>query len=130
MRKLFRMKYEPCNGQCYAHDDVLKAADIGCSPDEYRKVLDGLVAIHERACGNADVWYALDHDDTTGVFVASFGHPEGLELFAGRDPRDVLGRLVDAVRTTCLPPADHTVCHHGTADRVRAFSYAAGCLGG
>ncbi len=84
MQKIFRFKYEPCNGKCYAWCKVL--------PQELRK-LDSLerswlvktmVDAHAKLCDNKDYSFGVDIDENNrSLFVAHFHSPDETTLFSG-----------------------------------------------
>jgi len=131
MRKLFRMQYEPCSGQCYAASEVLSLQ--GMSVGQIKEVMDAMVAMHEPACGNRNVCLGLDLDEESGVFVGSFMHYGRLELVAGPTPLKTLLRLETLVwrhiqseewqvELASVPGLGHEVCEHGHDEDLRIFS--------
>lgn len=96
MRKMFRMKYESCHGECYAHSDVMKIHNLGLDEQGAAAFLRRLLQIHGPACGNANLGFRLDVDDKLGVFVASFERFGSLDLFADSTPKGALDQLIDA----------------------------------
>jgi len=135
MRKLFRMQYEPCNGQCYTDDEVLSLANM--TPDEAIEMMDLLTAIHEPACGNANVRYAIDLNER--VFVAVFLHYGKIETFADTSLTGVVRALATAAKAHFASPIwqqelllggdlGHRVCHHGEDEDLRRFMVQHGGL--
>ncbi len=61
MRKIFRMGYEPCKGDCYAWDDVLPIDDL--DPEKRAAVKTKLLDLHRPMCGNAALRYGVDFDE-------------------------------------------------------------------
>lgn len=133
MRKLFRMKYEPCNGRCYEYDDVLKIKDFSMSLQDAATLLDRIIAIHEPACGNEHLAYGMDYDEGTGVFVASFQHFGQLDLFTSTDGVECMNKLIDGAlawyssedgkRLLAEHPGEgHNVCEHGEDHDLRRFA--------
>lgn len=98
MRKLFRMQYEPCNGECYAPGDVLNLSGLSKDVPRRERLLADLKAIHDPICGNAAYRYGMDLDEESGTFVASFWHAGKLELFAGSGMVAVLEDFCQAVK--------------------------------
>lgn len=116
MRKLFRMKYEPCTGQCYAYSDVMRIHTLGLDMKGAAEFLKRLLKIHGPSCGNESIQFRLDADeferdgyheaaqvglvpctDKDTRFVASFYHYGSLDLFAGDTPLQAMNKMIDAV---------------------------------
>lgn len=115
MRKLFRMKYESCTGQCYAHSDVMKIHTLGLDLEGAVTFLKKLLQVHGPSCGNDSIQFRLDADEferdgyreaaQVGLvptknkdvrFVASFYHYGSLDLFAGDTPLEAMNKMMDA----------------------------------
>ena len=145
MRKLFRMKYEACSGQCYAYSDVMRIHTLGLDVKGAVEFLKRLVAIHEPSCGNPNIEYRLDVDEFTRSvytgggdedmpdfrFVASFYHYGSLDLFSGDTPLEALNKLIDAAlayyqsndyKTQGDKGSGHDVCHHGDNKKLIEFA--------
>jgi hypothetical protein len=133
MRKLFRMKYEPCSGRCYAPDEVIKLSNYNLSVVDAAILLERIIKIHEPACGNENLSYGMDYDEETKVFISSFQHFGMLDIFSATDGVSALNKLIDAaleffdseqgkelLRTN--PGKGHDVCEHGEANDLRKFS--------
>lgn len=124
MRKLFRMKYESCNGQCYADEDVMKIHNLGLDVEGAATFLRRLLAMHEPSCGNPQISFSLDVDDDSGTYVAAMQRYGALDLHVGSTPLEALDKLIDGalawyasveyqVLVAERPGAGHGVCHHG-----------------
>ena len=131
-RMLFRMKYQPCNGMCYCADEVLDLASV---PEADRAALvSGLIAIHEPACGNDRVRYALDLDEGVGLFIASMIVDGELTLYTSRSPAGALADLIAGAQAFWATEhgkqiaalGDHDVCEHGKDQDLVAFCYEHG----
>lgn len=132
MRKLFRMAYESCSGQCYANSDVMRIHTLGLDVQSAAAFLKRLLAMHAPSCGNPNLQFRLDHDEELGVFVASFQRYSALDLFAGRTPLEAMDKLIDgalayyntdAFKAQWQPDQDRaSVCHHGTDDKLVEFA--------
>lgn len=133
MRKLFRMKYESCNGQCYSYDDVMKIHNLGLDVQGSAAFLDRLLAIHRPSCGNAEIAFSLDLDEQTEVFVASMQRYGALDLYAGRTALDAMNQLIDGAlawyasdegkaKMAAQPGAGHDVCRHGDDKALVEFA--------
>ncbi len=136
MRKIFRMAYESCSGQCYAHSDVMRIHTLGLSEKGAAEFLKRLLAMHAPSCGNPNLQFRLDHDvmDGDDVFVASFYRYGSLDLFVARTPLQAMEKLIDGVLSWYESDdgkeilreegvsnrAD--VCHHGTDEKLVSFA--------
>lgn len=115
MRKMFRMKYEACTGQCYAHSDVMRIHTLGLDVKGAAEFLKRLLKMHGPSCGNNSIEFRLDEDTfyrkvpiENGYddhvfenkaftrFVASFWHYGTLDLFGGDTPLEALNKMIDA----------------------------------
>lgn len=132
MRKVFRMKYEPCNGQCYTCHEVVNLTSLANDQVTLRRLLDKMVKAHEPLCGNANIAYGIDFDEESRIFIASFMHYGKLELFANQDLVKVLETLCDSAiahfaseagiaELATDPGFGHDVCHHGEDEKLTRF---------
>ncbi len=110
MRKLFRFKYEPCNGMCYAWCDKL-TIELRKLSDQHRQTLVALmVEAHSHLCDNPDYSFGVDVDEINGHFAAHFRTPTTTDLYSGdsfsgvvtRVCREVLGTHVPTVEGECV----------------------------
>lgn len=133
MRKMFRMKYESCNGQCYAYSDVMRIQTLGLDEQGAAAFLKRLVAMHGPSCGNPHLAFRLDHDEELDVFVASFERYGSLDLFGGRTALVALNKLIDAAlayyesdeyKAQPDKGLGHGVCHHGDDNKLIDFAIA------
>lgn len=135
MRKLFRMKYESCNGQCYADEDVMKIHNLGLDVEGAATFLRRLLAMHEPSCGNPQISFSLDVDDDVGTYVAAMQRYGALDLHVGRTALEALDKLIDGalawyasveyqVLVSERPGAGHGVCHHGNDRALIEFAIA------
>ncbi len=133
MRKLFRMKYESCNGQCYADEDVMNIHNLGLDAEGASTFLRRLLAMHEPSCGNPQISFSLDVDDDTVTYVAAMQRYGALDLHVGRTALEALDKLIDGalawyasveyqVIVVEQPGAGHGVCHHGDDRRLLEFA--------
>lgn len=126
------MRYEPCNGRCYAPDEVLELKELSLSMAEAAILLDRILAIHEPACGNENLAYGMDYDEDTEVFVASFIHFVSLDLFVSRDGIACINKLIDGALDWYTSeegkakldryPGNHEACEHGDDHDLRRFA--------
>lgn len=152
MRKIFRMKYESCNGQCYDHDDVMRIHNLGLDVEGAAAFLKRLLAVHAPSCGNSNLEFRLDVDEYkrrgkyTGLryeevddqrFVASFYRYGSLDLFAADTPLEAMNMMIDGALAWYasdegqqkLTLDERTagynrvdVCHHGTDEKLVKFA--------
>lgn len=135
MRKLFRMKYESCNGQCYSHDDVVQIHDLGLDVVGAAEFLRRLLAMHEPSCGNPNISFSLDVDDVSRTYVAAMQRYGALDLHVGSTAREALDKLIDgalawyaSVEYQVLVSENsglrHAVCRHGSDSALLEFAIA------
>jgi len=133
MRKIFRMKYEPCNGRCYAPDEVLNIKEFSMPLMDAAVLLDRIIKIHEPACGNDNLSYGMDYDEVSGVFIASFIHFGELDLFTSRSGLECMNSLIDGAlswyesdtakeKLSSNPGVSHSACQHGEDYDLRRFA--------
>lgn len=144
MRKIFRMQYEPCNGDCYAYDpsddndsddngdDQLPLDPLRHDLPRLKRIMDKLVAMHEPLCGNVNLRYGIDLCETNKVFIGSFWHYGKLELFTGKDLYILVEEMADYILAFYKTEAyaeeskndkglGHSVCHYGEDQDLRRF---------
>lgn len=128
-RKLFRMGYEPCKGDCYM-GKVFPITDF--SPEEREEIERKLLAIHDPTCGNANVRFGVDLDEARGTFVGVFYHYGAMETVLSESLKGALDGLLDlAVEHFASdqwreelaqdPGLGRDACAYGTNDSLLAF---------
>lgn len=118
MRKLFRFKYEPCNGTCYAWCDVLPG-ELNKMPDEERKeTVRMMVDAHSRLCDNPDYSFGVDMDSVRGLFVGHFRTPGSTELFSADSFGECVTKVCGKVLSTEIPVINGACTYgdHGSED--------------
>ncbi len=126
------MQYEPCNGTCYAYEDVFNLKELANDPERLETLMSKLLKAHGPACGNEHIRYGIDLDEKLNTFVGSFMHFNKLELVAGKDATQVLESLCDLVNDyyesedgkkeiEANPGLGHSVCEHGEDTELRQF---------
>lgn len=131
-RKLFRMGYEPCNGLCYAPSDVVNVSLLAEDVPRYERLKTKMLAIHEPACGDVNIRYALDMDEESGLFIATFVHYGKVEMMVGKHLVETLEDFCDYVASFWASPAGvselqagkglgHAVCEHGHDEDLSSF---------
>jgi len=78
-RKIFRMGYEPCKGDCYCYDDVLPVDDL--DPEKRQAMIKKLLEMHAPMCGNEALRYGVDFSEELRLFVGFFYHYGATETF-------------------------------------------------
>ena len=146
MRKIFRMQYEPCNGDCYAWDgdddndsgsdsdgdDTLPLGPLRSDPVRLKRIMDKLVAMHQELCGNVNLRYGIDLDEENKLYIGSFWHYGKLELFTHKNLYVLVEIMADYVLAFYQTDAykeeskhdkglGHDVCHYGEDDDLRRF---------
>lgn len=127
------MKYESCTGMCYAWSDVVRIHDFGLNMKSASEFLHRLVKAHDQLCGNDQLAYALDVDEETETFVASFQRYGALDLFVGKTPLEAMNKLIDAAlsyyesdeyrdNVAAKPGLGHDVCEHGEDKKLLDFA--------
>lgn len=112
MRKLFRFKYEPCNGTCYAFCEKLPE-ELRKLISEDRKILvDKMVKAHDKLCDNPDYSFGVDVDEINNVFVAHFRTPEKLDLYSDKSFSHVVEQVCKQVLAENIP-AVKGLCNYG-----------------
>ena len=139
MRKLFRMKYESCNGQCYSHDDVVQIHDLGLDAVGAAEFLRRLLAMHEPSCGNPNISFSLDVEDNLSdqrsLYVAAMQRYGALDLHVDVTPLGAMNKLIDGalawygsveyqVIASQAPGAGRAVCLHGEETALVEFAIA------
>lgn len=133
MRKLFRMKYESCSGQCYADEEVMRIHNLGLDAQNAAEFLHRLLAIHEPSCGNDQIAFRLDVSDDHDMYVTSFQRYGSLDLFMDKTALGAMNQLIDAAQkyykseeyktlVTAHPGYGHGVCHHGDDKKLIDFA--------
>ena len=112
MRKLFRFKYEPCNGTCYAWCDVLPEELNKMSDEERKSTIETMVEAHSHLCDNPDYSFGIDREDVTRMFVAHFRTPAGVETFLGKSFQESVQQVCSQVLKTDIPKVSG-VCAYG-----------------
>lgn len=100
-RKIFRFKYEPCNGTCYAWCEAL----VHClrNDPDHTQLVNMMVEAHEKLCDNPDYSFGVDFSQKTGVYVAHFRTPDKLNVFASTSFREVVEDVCAAVMDEDIP---------------------------
>lgn len=114
MRKLFRFKYEPCNGTCYAWCDVLPNELMKISEQKRQEIVGLMVKAHNNLCDNIDYSFGVDLDENTKMFVAHFRTPKSTDIFVGTTFSDCVRKVCDRVLSTEIPQVNG-ICTYGNS---------------
>ena len=123
MRKLFRMRHEPCAGTCYAPDEVLKISSLADADREF--ILASFETLHRQTCGDGRFGFGIDLDEKTGLFVGHVVAPGRTDLCSGEDLVSCaknliwLAGIVMQAAPAPLPNLQH--CDHGRKEEFREF---------
>ena len=79
MRKVFRMQYEPCSGQCYTGGDdspinkeSFKAIGaLKTDKNRLESFITKLTKAHEPLCGNEEMRLGVDYDELVTMATSS-----------------------------------------------------------
>lgn len=99
---MFRFKYEPCNGTCYAWCDSLIRRLREMDETKRRQLVQMMVDAHNRLCDNPAYSFGVDTDDKN-LFVAHFRTPEKTDLYSGTSFSEVVEQVCTAVMATDIP---------------------------
>ena len=112
MQKLFRFKYEECNGTCFAHEDIF-FAQLGAIHEVRRKVLvDLVVKAHDNLCDNPDYSFGLDYCDITDTFIGHFIQPGRIDVFSSYHLNTCITDMCETVVDADIPQIEG-VCTFG-----------------
>src|SRR5271154_6137866 len=103
MRKLFRFKYEPCKGDCYAWCDHLPQELNKMTDEERQTTVALMVEAHNRLCDNPEYSFGIDQDNVTKMFVAHFRSPASTETFLSPDFGSSVRSVCQLVMATDIP---------------------------
>ena len=122
---------EPCQGDCYAEDDVLCIRERW-TVDEIRLAMTHLLDIHKEICGNANYRLGVDYAEDTKTFIGTFYHFGALEMVTGASVQEVIDGLADVTKSYFESPQygndmikdpglGHTACQHGDEAALKAW---------
>jgi len=118
MRKLFRFKYEPCNGTCYAWCDHLPNELNKYEEEKRKQLVISMVQAHAKLCDNPDYSFGVDKDEKHNMFVAHFRTPLGTDTFLQASFADVVADVCSTVMMAEIPQVagQCTFGDHGSED--------------
>ncbi len=103
MKKLFRFKYELCNGTCYQYDDIFYSELKGLSLEARVSLVGVVTKAHDKLCDNPEYYFGLDKCEKTDLFVGHFRQPTRLDLFSSANLSDVINEMASFVINTDIP---------------------------
>jgi len=106
MRKLFRFKYEPCNGTCYAWCSKLPFQLRQLNSSDRIKLVETMVQAHNKLCDNPAYSFGLDVDEKNNVFVSHFRTPEKTNLYSSASFSECVELVCNEVLSTPIPQVD------------------------
>lgn len=129
-RKIFRMGYEPCKGDCYAYDEVIPLSDL--DPNKRERVTKKLLEMHAPMCGNEALRYGVDFDEERRLFVGFFYHYGTLETFLSTDMLGCVDQIADCalehfassqfkIESTGREGLGRSACAYGTDETLVDF---------
>ncbi len=122
MKKLFRMKHEPCRGTCYEYDDVLKISQM--SPEDQDHIITRMSKIHNLICGDEKFALGLDLDESAGLIIGHMRHAEGMDLVSSANLLGAVNALCDLAEEILKeqnPQTNLAACDHGSTDTLKEF---------
>jgi hypothetical protein len=112
MKKLFRFKYEGCNGTCYAWDSIFYEGLRKLKSDERQQLVAIVTQAHDKLCDNPNYYFGLDMCEKTGLFIGHFIRPTRTDLFTDSSLAGCITELTKAVIETDIPVLEGS-CTYG-----------------
>lgn len=103
MKKLFRFKYEPCNGTCYAHEPIFFKELSGITNERREILVNIIVKAHDKLCDNPEYSFGIDLCEKSGIFIGHFRTPEKIDIYTGHTLEEACLDLCKAVIQTEIP---------------------------
>lgn len=103
MKKLFRFKYEPCNGGCYQYKDVFFMEMKKLSSTSKNEMVKLIVDAHDKLCDNPEYYFGLDMCEKTGLFIGHFVQPSRTDVFSGTTLEQCINDMCSYVISTDIP---------------------------
>lgn len=103
MKKLFRFKYEPCNGTCYAWGDDFYEGLRSLSLKERTELVELVVRAHDKLCDNPEYYFGLDKCEKTGLFIGHFHQSSRIDFFIDVSLSTIIHELCEFVVKTDIP---------------------------
>ena len=103
MQKMFRFKYEPCKGDCYAWCDSLPEELNKLSDSDRQFTIETMIKAHNHLCDNPEYSFGIDRDNKTGMFVAHFRHPKATDTYLLPDFKLAVSTVCNEVLSIDIP---------------------------
>ena len=113
MRKLFRFKYEPCNGTCYCYEEIFYEELRG--QPHVSSLIDLVVQAHDNLCDNPDYSFGIDKCEFTGIFVGFFRTPTRTETYTAYTLTGCIKQVCKDVIAEDIPVLEG-VCNFGKSN--------------
>lgn len=127
MRKLFRFKYEPCNGTCYTGGDDFYECLRQIGFDSKAPLVTLIVNAHDKLCDNPNFYFGLDKCEKTGLFIGHFIQPTRTDLFTGATMLDAIQEMCEFILATEIPQLKG-ICEFGNSGTENlAYTILAAC---
>lgn len=112
MRKLFRFKYEKCNGTCYCHQPIFFSELGKVNKSDLESLVNTIVTAHDQLCDNPDFSFGLDMCEKTGLFIGHFNQPDRVDIFSGLALSECIIEMCTTIINTDIPKIDG-ICEFG-----------------
>ena len=103
MKKLFRFKYEPCNGTCYSHKPIFFSEMKKTDQSVREQLVNTIIQAHDKLCDNSDYYFGLDLCEESNVFIGHFVQPDRVDTFTGTTLERCVSKMCNAVIDTDIP---------------------------
>lgn len=101
MKKLFRFKYEPCNGTCYTYKPIF--FNEMKKVENKKQLVSKIVEAHDKLCDNPNFYFGLDMCEKTGLFIGHFVQPDRTDMFSGSTIEECTLEMSERVINTEIP---------------------------
>lgn len=129
LRKLFRMGYEPCKGDCY-WSKILPLGDLDVA--DKAEIEAKLIQMHDPMCGNAAMRYGVDLDEDRQVYVGFFYHFGAVETMTDPSLKGIINQILDCALShfaseqyqeeiQMYPGLGRDACAYGTNEKLLDF---------
>lgn len=103
MKKLFRFKYEPCNGTCYAYQPIFLSEMKKVDSKSKVTLVSKIVEAHDNMCDNPDYFFGIDLCEKTGLFIGHFVQPDRTDIFSGPSLKECIEEMCESVIKAKIP---------------------------
>lgn len=120
MKKIFRMKHEPCKGTCYTADEVLSLNLI----KNKDKILNQLKGAHNVLCGDSRFGMGIDYNEELKLFVGFSVTPVSTEIYLNLNIENLIMNITNDITSVDneLPEELRMeACDHGSTEGLDTF---------